>query len=548
MRSVSFRTRVLLVVLVVSIAPFMLLGAWLSQATLRGGEALLRDRLAATLEREAAAIAGAWVPIRSALLDLAGSASVAAACQEAHPALPAALDQALAALDRAVESLSFYDAKGLPVGVLERPEEARVRRTYVLGGPLTVELPVEESPGVRVGTMAARLSFDALRIHAPPPATAGAVIVAFDPGSGDPLLPTPFDSELARRERFEWNGEDWVVEYHALTEPGIVLAAAAPRALFTQPFLESAREGLVLLVLVAAGGLVATALLTRRMTASLRRLAEAAAAVAGGNLEGTTGVESEDEVGRVANAFDTMTRSLRHTLTELSERSSLAAVGEFATALAHEVRNPLTSIKLDLQEVEESLAPGSSQQMLQASAIEGINRLDRTVGGALAIARSGRIEKTTVDLVGIVRMAARNARGTFEERDAVLETPSENTPPIELMADPDALVGALLNLLRNAAQALPPGGRAAIEVDRVEGEAIVRVHDEGSGIAPENLERIFTPFFTTGSGGTGLGLAVAQRVVVAHGGEIEVESELSRGTVVSVRLPTDTGTTRSGHS
>jgi signal transduction histidine kinase len=283
------------------------------------------------------------------------------------------------------------------------------------------------------------------------------------------------------------------------------------------------------------------------MTGSLKRLADAAGAVGEGNLEGTTGIESDDEVGRVAKAFDSMTRSLRRTLKELSERSALAAVGEFAATLAHEVRNPLTSVKLDLQEVEESLLVGSAQRVLQASAIEEIGRLDRTVGGALDIARSGRIEKTMVDLVEIVRMAARSARSAFEEGDAVLETPSEDTPPLQLMADRDALVGALLNLLRNAAQTLPPGGHAAIEVERLEGEALVRVRDEGTGIAPEILDRIFTPFFTTGSGGTGLGLAVARRVVVAHGGEIEVESELSRGTLVTIRLPVDNGTARSAH-
>jgi two-component system, NtrC family, nitrogen regulation sensor histidine kinase NtrY len=552
----SLRARLMLVVLAVGVAPLALLGIWLSRATLRGGEALLRERLAATLALESTAIGTAWVPARSRLLDLASSPALLAALGEPRATAaadgapfagpPPVLSAAFERLEPAVEALTVRDRAGHTRWTLAREGDPGAPRFHVLASPLVVSLPIAERSGEALGTLAADLSLAALRAFAPPPATAGAILMIFDAASGEPLGHTPVDPELARRERFVWQGEEWVAVFAPVAEPALVLVAAAPLALFTAPFAEAARSGLALLVLVALGGLAAVALLAGRMTRSLERLAETAEAVAAGELERATGVTGVDEVGRVARAFDAMTASLRGTLAELAARRALAATGELAAALAHEVRNPLTSIKLDLQEVEETLPPGSALRQIQGGAIGELDRLDRIVGETLGIARSGRIEKQTVDLVTVVRAAARGARASFEERGATLDLPPPEAPPLPVAADPDALARALLNLLRNAAEALPPGGRAAVELAPEAGAAVVRVCDQGSGIAPELLTRIFEPFFSTRSGGTGLGLAVARRIVEAHGGEIGAMSELGRGTTMSVRLPAGAGTDRTG--
>jgi signal transduction histidine kinase len=258
--------------------------------------------------------------------------------------------------------------------------------------------------------------------------------------------------------------------------------------------------------------------------------------VAGGQLGRRVEVRSHDEVGRVAGAFNTMTESLRHTLDQLAERESLAAVNEFAAALAHEVRNPLTSIRLDLQEVDECLPADSPLRKLQGRALEDVQRLDRTVAGALDTARSGHIEPRDIDLREPLRSAVHAAGPAFEARGAQLEwaEPSQAAP---VRGDPDALERVFLNLLLNAADALDVCGVASVELKRGEGEVSVVVHDDGQGVPAEDAERIFDPFFTTRPGGTGVGLAVARRIVVGHRGEITLSSEPGRGTTVHVRLP-----------
>jgi len=542
----SFRARMLGIVLGVGVAPLILLGAWFSSTILRGGEALLRERLETTLDREAAALGGAWIPVRAGLLDAATSEYLRQGLEAGRAEPPPELRGWFERSRSPVEALSLRSASGRMLWRSERAAGPSTRRTPALGSPLVVEIPVESREGGRDGTLVAEVSFDALRADSPPPATAGAVVVGFDPGSGAPLLPMPFPPELARERRFTWKGEKWVVAFRPVVDPGVVLAAAAPLTLFRRPLAKASREGTALLVLVAICGVAAAAFLTRRMTASLERLASAAEAVAGGDLERSTGVVGEDEVGRVARAFDLMTRSLRRTLGELAERRSLAAVGEFAAALAHEVRNPLTSIKLDLQEVEERLPPGSHEQGLQRSAIEEIDRLDRTVSGALDVVRTRSPGGALTDLAEVARLAARNARAAFEGRDATLSSPEAGAPPVWVVGDEDSLVRALLNLLRNAAEAVTERGGASISVD-VEGEwGVARVRDDGPGIDPALRDRIFEPFFTTRTGGTGLGLAVARRIVVAHGGQIAAEGGPGLGTTVTVRMPLASGTNPAG--
>jgi two-component system sensor histidine kinase AtoS len=362
------------------------------------------------------------------------------------------------------------------------------------------------------------------------------VITAKDPATGALLLPAPFDPALLEQGRFSWNEEDWIVIRRSVLEPRVELIAAAPVAPFAAPFRAAARRGAVVLLIAAAVGLGIAGILTARLTRSLERLAEAASDVAGGHLERRVEVQTQDEVGRVARAFNTMIESLRRTIDQLAERESLAAVNEFAAALAHEVRNPLTSIRLDLQEVEERLPEDSPMRTIQSRALEDVERLDRTVAGALDTARSGHIEPRDIDLREPVRAAVRAAAPAFDARGARLKW-EEPPEPATVRGDPDALERVVLNLLLNAAEALEADASASVELMRSDRDFTITVSDTGCGIAGESLQRVFDPFFTTRPGGTGVGLAVARRIVTAHRGEIRLSSEVGRGTIVQVRLP-----------
>jgi signal transduction histidine kinase len=242
------------------------------------------------------------------------------------------------------------------------------------------------------------------------------------------------------------------------------------------------------------------------------------------------------EIKGVAEAFNSMTESLDRTLQTLTQREAVAAVGEFASSLAHEVRNPLTSVRMDLQLTRQKFGKETDAQVLLDHALSEIDRLNESVSGFLRIARSGRAALGRVDLRLPLDAAVRAARPHFDERKSSLEYEPSATP-VWVTADTGATEQLVLNLLLNATDALEPGARAGVTVEIANESATVRVWDEGHGIASEDVKHIFEPFFSTKEEGTGLGLAVAQRIARAHGSELQVESESGKGTKFCFTLP-----------
>lgn len=212
-------------------------------------------------------------------------------------------------------------------------------------------------------------------------------------------------------------------------------------------------------------------------------------------------------------------------------------VGGFAASLAHEVRNPLTSIRIDLQRVEEELPSESPLRAPLKRALREVARLDRAVSGVLRIARSGDIASDLIDLRVPLGHAVEVAASAFEQSGSALDPGEINGRPIPIRGDESALEQVFLNILLNAAQALDGKGSASVTVSADHAGAHVVVRDSGPGIPPEWLGRVFDPFASTKPEGTGLGLAIARQIVVAHGGTIEIESSLGHGTTVRVRLP-----------
>jgi signal transduction histidine kinase len=556
-RAPSFRTRILVVVLAVGVAPLGLLGLWLSGSAVRTGETLLQGRLAETLDRNAAAIEIAWIAHRTALLDLGDRPEVRSILAAADVASEAATELApdagllaeFASLDPAIQGVTVRDAAGTERLRLTRADEA-LSAAALFGPPLAIGVPLHDrASGQRVGTLEASLPLHALHDRVVGPAGAGVTLTAFEPGTGVLLRPVPFDAALLAGDRFAWADDEWLTARRAVVEPRVDLVAAGALGPYTAPFHDAARRGVGLLLLVAVAGTVLAAVLASRLTASLGRLATAADAVSTGDLDRRVDPAGPPEVGRVATAFNTMTANLRRTLARLAERESLVAVNEFAAALAHEVRNPLSSIQLDLQEVEERLPADSPLRALQLQALDDLRRLDRTVAAALGTARAGRLQPREFDLRDPVRAAARAAAPRCAERGATLHSLPDDAPPVPLHGDPDALERVFLNLLLNAADAVDTGGTVRIEVDGgvpggESGEgagATVVVRDDGDGMSPDALTRAFEPFFSTRAGGTGVGLSIARRIVAAHGGTLHLDSAVGRGTAVEVRLPAGAG-------
>jgi signal transduction histidine kinase len=533
----SLRTRILLVVLLGGIAPLALVGLWIVSSGPQSGEDVLRARLTETLEEIVGTTGQNWVVIRSRLLGLAEDPVFRALFWD-----PGAVDPNV----------------DLPT-VLERYELAgAVAELTVLrsnGGRIELDLPSSHptSPGpatlpVRVPVYAARTgdqvgSLNA-RIHAASllpsdlllSGVGGSILAALD-AEGSPVLPQPIEVELLALPRFTWRGERWIAVSQTLQEPPLHLVLAGPAGAFTEPFRRAARNGTLALFV---GSLVAILLVwigSGRVTRRLQSLTNASEAVAAGNLSVAVPESGPSELRSVARAFNTMSASLEQTLERATQRETLAALGEYAASLAHEVRNPLTAMRLDLERAAERIDEGDPSNALVGRALAQLDRLDASLSGALKLARTGSLDLARVDIRAPVEAAMRAAEPRFLERGAMLDVERWPNHSVTAHADTAAVEQLILNLLLNAADALGDGGAAHVSIDEKADTIHICVLDDGEGIPPDLLTRVFQPLYSTRPEGTGLGLPIARRIVRAHGGDLMLESEPGRGTSATAILP-----------
>jgi signal transduction histidine kinase len=520
----SLRTQLILVVLAAALVPLALLALWLARASGRAGETLLTARLDAAALSVANDAGVRWVEYRSALLDLAEALEVRRALGDTVGAVSAP-----AVLPEAVRGAIVRDANGVV-------RWTRAADTTTTGGVFRPVLTLwsRHSSGA-IGSLEATLPGSAI-VRATG-ATGGTTLAAFDRRTGLPLLATPFDPDLASKATFNWNGERWLVARRTLDEPAIEIVAAAPVADYEAPFADAARRGVLALIVVAMLSTLATVVLTRRLTRALGDLALAADGVSRGEMGRTVPVPESEELGRLAETFNTMSESLRRTLDSLARRESLAAVGEFAASLSHEVRNPLTAMRLDLQRVEEKLDAESPLRAPLRRALRAVDRMQHTVSGALRIARSGQVARTPVDLLVPLDAALHASEPEMDAAGARVEVDTGDAPLV-VLGDGAALEQLFLNLLLNAAQAFDaPGGVVRVRAGADATHARIEVEDTGRGMSSETLAAAFEPFVTTRAQGTGLGLAIARRIAAAHSGELSLESAPGTGTTATVTIP-----------
>lgn len=217
-------------------------------------------------------------------------------------------------------------------------------------------------------------------------------------------------------------------------------------------------------------------------------------------------------------------------------------VGILASGLAHEIRNPLNAMSMNVQMLEEELLERpdlvtTDAPELLASTRNEIKRLDQLVNNFLSFARPAAPRFEPLDLNQIVNEVLRFLEADFRQHHVVLETDLEPLlPPVEL--DATQFKQALMNLLVNARQVLADGGQVTVRTRAgAGGEAVVEIQDDGPGIPPDARERIFEVFYSNRGGGTGLGLPIARQVIERHGGKIELETELGQGSTFRIRLP-----------
>jgi signal transduction histidine kinase len=222
------------------------------------------------------------------------------------------------------------------------------------------------------------------------------------------------------------------------------------------------------------------------------------------------------------------------------EAQRLAELGVLTSGLAHEIKNPLSTIGLNLQLLKEDLPPDDPHRPRLVSRLDSVmreaNRLKDILDDFLRYAGRIELEKSPInvgalleDLVDFYTPQAQLARVQLR-----LIKPDS---PVMAMIDERHFKQTLLNVLLNATQAMTQGGDLILSVKQKDGWAVIDVMDTGPGIAPDKAARIFDAYYSTKPGGTGLGLAIAKRIAEAHGGTISLQSEVGKGTVFTIRLP-----------
>jgi len=297
-------------------------------------------------------------------------------------------------------------------------------------------------------------------------------------------------------------------------------------------FRASFRSGLAIGVGLLAIGLVGSGVLASRVARPLRDLAERAEALGAGDLGVQVEENASGEVGELQGAFNRMSRRLVQLESERDlwrQREHLAQLGNLARGLAHTLRNPLNTLGLAVEELAEGES-GSSR--LVGTARGQIRRIDRWLRSFLAVSAGEAAEFETCDLHEIVESVAFEViQGGVDLRYA---SPSD---AVNVAVIPAAIRAAIANLVENAVQASPPDQAVEMVLDRTTDAARITVMDRGPGVPNEVREKLFSPHVTTKVEGAGMGLYLAQQLIVAmHDGRLELQDRSGGGTVVTVEL------------
>ena len=320
-----------------------------------------------------------------------------------------------------------------------------------------------------------------------------------------------------------------------------------------EPMYADVRALQVALLLVGLGGfgigIVGASLLARRITRPIKKLADGTVRISRGDFSHTIDIASHDEIGGLARSFNEMTVELLQTRERMEEANrklvqaeKLASIGRLAATIAHEIRNPLTSVKLNIQKVAEEESRGSSDMEHLTLSMEGIGQIEKFIKELLNYTRVAELALERFPPAQILEEALKPLKEPLAQKSIVLEKSfAEDVPAV--VVDADKIRQVFLNVLRNALEAMNPGGKIAVGLDTVEAggrtRVRVRVSDDGPGIPDKDRDNIFEPFFTTKPSGFGLGLANARKILEQHNGSIRLARKRGRGSAFVILIPAE---------
>jgi two-component system sensor histidine kinase HydH len=254
------------------------------------------------------------------------------------------------------------------------------------------------------------------------------------------------------------------------------------------------------------------------------------------SLSATQIMNAEKEVvGRIFIMRDL--REVRRLQAEVQRQEKLAAIGGLAAGVAHEIRNPLSSIKGMATYFRSTFPQGSDDRQAATVMVQEVDRLNRVISELIEFARPTRLNIKSTDIQSLLNHSLQLIQQDAEGHNVEV-TIATHTEKVLADVDPDQLLQCLLNIYLNGFQAMPDGGTLSIAYRSLNNRCFsISIADTGQGIAPQHANKIFDPYFTTKASGTGLGLAIVNRIVEAHRGSIEVRSDVDKGTQITLIIP-----------
>jgi len=471
--------------------------------------------------------------------------------------------------DAGLDCLSILDARGTVLASGHAPSTAGRTEPRLLDLPDARSTFVEETitPGIgRVLTLQSRrpasgrpeihlvggrfLDADFLRRLSPGGTVrtlllddGGAILAASDPANPPPV-PAGWKDPRAGGGRLDIRGVPYSYRMIPLRDHlgrpigSLVAAVSLARAAELSTSLGAIAIGVVVAGLL--GSLLLGFVLARGVTGPLRRLEEMSRRIASDRYEPVTGPEGPGEIGALVAAFNHMARGLADSRERLRQTERLAAAEEVARRVAHEIKNPLSPIALTLEGLvrTKQVRPQEFDAAFEAAARTIQEEIQRIRGILEDFSRFGRLpvpRPRPADLNGVIGQVVTLYAGSSAETRIVADLDAA-MPPVSI--DPDRISEVINNLLGNALQALRgKGGTITVTTRGTADGAEVLVGDTGPGLPDQVLRRLFEPYLSTTQGGTGLGMAIARRIVLDHGGRIEAGNRPGGGAEIRVLLP-----------
>lgn len=298
----------------------------------------------------------------------------------------------------------------------------------------------------------------------------------------------------------------------------------------------------------------------RLINTPLRELIDVMKRVESGDLSVRVKESRKDEFGYLSGAFNHMIDTLesvkkeieRCHMEQMERASKLASLGEIMSGIAHEIKNPLAGISCAIQVFNAELSDNDSRKPIITEILNQVNRLDRIVKDLLSYAKPKPPMLVSSKLHEILEKALFFVYQEAKKQNIVIDNQIGSEILPEILVDPDQIQQVFLNMVINAIHAMPNGGILTIYASKKSGQELhdkikikthnenfiaITFHDTGKGISPEDLPYIFEPFFTKKTKGTGLGLSISRKIIMEHGGDISVESEVGKGSIFTVYLP-----------